>query len=118
MHDQAQSAYKKFHSTETALLKVQNDILESLDNGYATALIMLDLSAAFDTIDHQMLLNRLNCVYGLTDKALMWVKSYLSERYQMVIVEGKQSKPMLLDYGLPQGFVLGPKKYNMYTRGQ
>ena len=112
---------KKFHSTETDLLKVQNDILESLDNGCATALIMLDLSATFDTIDHQMLLNCLNCVYGLIDKALMWVKSYLSECYQMVTVERKQSRLMLLDYwyGLPvpQGSVLSPKKYNtgMYT---
>ena len=76
---------------------------------------MLDLSAAFDTIDHQVLLNRLNCAYGLTDKALMWAKSYLSEHYQMVLVKGKQSKLMLLDYGLPQDSVLGSKKYNMYT---
>ena len=61
--DPLQSAYKKGHSTETALLKVQNDILIDIDNKHVAMLVMLDLSAAFDTIDHRVLLNRLKYQY-------------------------------------------------------
>jgi hypothetical protein len=60
LHEEHQSAYRKFHSTETALLKVQNDILNSLDRNDVTMLVMLDLSAAFDTIDHTTLLTAFN----------------------------------------------------------
>jgi len=71
-----QSAYCRGHSTETALLKVHSDIAESLDEGSMTALIMLDLSAAFDVIDHPLLLKRLELSFGIKEKALTWVKSY------------------------------------------
>ena len=65
-----QSAYRKFHSTESALLKVQNDILQSLENNCVTVLVLLDLSAAFDTIDHHILLHRLENLFGITGKPL------------------------------------------------
>jgi hypothetical protein len=78
-----QSAYRKFHSTETALLKVQNDILNSLDRNDLTMLAMLDLSAAFDTIDHTTLLHRLQHHFGIAGKPLEWVTSYLSDHYQL-----------------------------------
>ena len=68
-----QSAYQKFHSTET-VLKIHNDILSSMDNGKVTALTLLDLSAAFDTIDHTILLSRYNEWFRVTGKALDWVK--------------------------------------------
>jgi len=75
-----QSAYRKRHSTETALLKVHDDIAKALDNGDSVILIMLDLSAAFDTIDHQILLRRLKRHYVLSGKVLKWVESYLENR--------------------------------------
>ena len=79
-----QSAYKKFHSTETALLKIHNDILSSMDDGRVTALTLLDLSAAFDTIDHTILLRTLGNCFGVGGKALDWLKSYLTGRSQRI----------------------------------
>jgi retron-type reverse transcriptase len=76
--DKVQSAYRKYHSTETALLKVQTDILTALDRGSVAVLLMLDLSAAFDTIDHPILLTRLKNTFGITGHALQWFDSYLS----------------------------------------
>ena len=65
LHEEHQSAYRKFHSTETALLKIQNDILQSLDQNNVTILVMLDLSAAFDIIDHNTLLQLLEDLFGI-----------------------------------------------------
>ena len=70
LHDPSQSAYKKCHSTETALLKINNDILESLDRKHCTILVSLDLSATFDTVDYTILLHRLNNDFGIEGKAL------------------------------------------------
>ena len=116
LHEPLQSAYKQFHSTETGLLKVQNDISKALDAGYVNALVMLDLSAAFDTIDHQILLKRFECNFGIHGKALKWISSYLSNRYQTVSIHGELSNRVLLKYGVPQGSVFGPKAYIMYTK--
>jgi hypothetical protein len=116
LHEELQSAYRRSHSTETALLKVQSDILESLDNGCVTVLVMLDLSAAFDTLDHGILLSRFENVFGISGAALNWITSYLTHRYQVVVIDGEHSKPVLLKYGVPQGSVLGPKKYTMYAK--
>ena len=80
MSDNLQSAYKKFHSTESALLKVENDVLLNMEKGRVTALTILDLSAAFDTIDHLMLISRLSSWYGISDTALDCFTSYLSDR--------------------------------------
>ena len=79
-----QSAYRKFHSTETALLKIHNEILLSRDDGRVTALTLLDLSAAFDTIDLTILLIRLSDWFGVSGKALGWFKSYLTGRSQRI----------------------------------
>ena len=111
-----QSAYRQSHSTETALLKVREDILESLDNGSVVVLVMLDLSAAFDTLDHGTLLKRFKDHFGISGPALQWIASYLDERFQIVRIDGEKSKPALLQYGVPQGSVLGPKMYTMYTK--
>ena len=82
-----QSAYKEKHSTETALIKVQNEILSALGAGSSAILLMLDLSVTFDTIDHDILLSRLCTVYGITGDALDWFRSYLTGRIQRVVIE-------------------------------
>ncbi|CAB4015684.1 Hypothetical predicted protein [Paramuricea clavata] len=81
-----QSAYRKFHSTETALLKVTNDILRTLDNHQDVILVMLDLSSAFDTLDHDILLARLESYFGFSDTVIKWFKSYLTGRSQSVVI--------------------------------
>ena len=110
-----QSAYRKFHSTETALLKFHNDILSSMDDGRVTALTLLDLSAAFDTIDHTILLRRLGNGFGVSGKALDWFKSYLTGRSQRINLGSCVSSISDLSFGVPQGSVLGPLLFTLYT---
>ena len=110
-----QSAYRKHHFTESALLNIQNDILLNMAKGSVTALILLDLSSAFNTIDHTILLDRLNVYYGLGELALSWFISYLSGRTHSVKVVSTLSHPVALHYGVPQGSVLGPILFSLYT---
>ena len=91
LHSQLQSAYKQQYSTEMALLKVKNDILMSMDEQHVTLLVLLKLSAAFDTIHHDKLIGRLESDLGITDNALAWFKSYLSDWFQRVSVNGSLS---------------------------
>ena len=89
-----QSAYRAGHSIGTALVKVQNDILNAIDNQQVTIMLLLDLSAAFDTVNHSILINRLeNCV-GVTGKALRWFKSYLLGRSQTVVIDDAASESL------------------------
>ena len=110
-----QSAYRKHHSTESALLKVHNDIIISMDKGEVTALTLLDLSAAFDTIDHVTLTDRLSDLYGISGQAQIWFSSYLQNRHQSVKIEDTFSDKVTLSYGVPQGSVLGPVLFTLYT---
>ena len=114
--DVYQSAYKKNHSTETALLHVMNKLLLSSDQKQISILTLLDLSAAFDTIDHSILLNRLKNSFGIADTALNWFTSYLTDRKQSVIVGNSKSKPTPLLFGVPQGSVLGPVLFSLYIQ--
>ena len=95
-----QSAYRAGHSTETVLLRVIYYILCALDNDNISVLLLLDLYAAFDTVDHQILLSRLNSVFGIQSTALQWFQSYLSDRYQSTLVNNSSSSPSQLMYGL------------------
>ena len=110
-----QSAYRSYHSTETALLRVANDLLEVIDQGGAALLALLDLSAAFDTVDHQILLHRLSEDFGISGLVLSWFQSYLSGRKQAVRVAEAVSDPRELQWGVPQGSVLGPLLFTLYT---
>ena len=110
-----QSAYRAGYSTETVLLRIVNDILSALDNDKIFVLLLLDLFAAFDTIDHQILPSRLNSVFGIQSTVLQWFHSYLSDRYQSTSVNNSSSSTSQLMYGVPQGSVLGPILFVLYT---
>ena len=112
--EEYQSAYRQFHSTETALLKVQDDILKALNQGLCIPLVLLDLSAAFDTVDHSILINRLHADLGISGKALEWVTSYLKDRKQCIKIRDSQSESQDLTCGVPQGSVLGPILFILY----
>ena len=112
----SQSAYRPGNSTETALLKLMNDVLHALDNSDAYLLTLLDLSAAFDTIDHNILLQRLEHLYGISGTPLNWFRSCLSNRTQVVIINNKLSQPSMLKFGVPQGSVFGPILFILYTK--
>ena len=111
-----QSAYRAPHSTETALLDVTNCLLGSADEGRVSILTLFDLSAAFDTLDHSILLTRLHDMFGLSGKAFEWFSSYLSDRFQSVSVNGRVSSQKKLHYGVPRGSVLGPILFTLYAQ--
>ena len=92
LYEMFQSAYVKGSSTETALVKVQNDILMAMESKQVTILILLDLSSAFDTIDHTILLERLEKHLGVMGKALQWLGSYLTNRRQVVKIKDSLSR--------------------------
>ena len=115
LYPKLQSAYRKNHSTETALLKVTNDILVNMNSQRVSLLVLLDLSAAFDTIDHSILLNRLKYNVGVNGTALSWFASYLTNRKQRIHLNSSISEEFVLKYGVPQGSCLGPLLFIIYA---
>ena len=111
---QNQSAYRQFHSTETALCKIHNDLVTNSCSGKASLLVLLDLSAAFDTVDHDVLLADLFS-WGIREDAHSLLKSYLTNRFQLTSVGALLSEPVHLQFGVPQGSVLGPILFTLYT---
>ena len=109
-----QSAYKAGHSTGNALVRVKNDILTSMDKNQCVLLVLLDLSAAFDTVNHSKLLRMLQHRIGLGGTALMWFESYLRERTQVVAIRYSTAPSRELQWGVPQGSVLGPIVYDLH----
>ena len=110
-----QSAYRKNFSCETALVKLHNDIMWSMENQRITAMIAIDLSAAFDTVDHNILLDVLNKRFGISGKALEWYDSYLRPRSLRVNVNSSYSSTKALDFSVPQGSCAGPSLYSVYA---
>ena len=110
-----QSAYRQNHSTETALVDVTNCLLESTDQGRVSILSLLGISAAFDTIDHSILLERLHTTFGISGSVLQWLRSYILDRFQVVVINRISSTPQRLDFGVPQGSVLGSLLFVLYT---
>ena len=111
-----QSAYKQNHRTETAILTVLDGLLGSADERLVSLVVLLDLSTAFDTLDHSVLLKWLETTYGVRDTVLDWFVSYLSGYFQSVIVDGVVSTSRPLVYGMPQGSVLGPDLFTLYSQ--
>ena len=108
-----QTAFRSCHSTETALLRLANDIVCNIDSGDVTRLTILDLSATCDTIDHDILIQRLNFSFGISDNVLKWFKSYLSDRQQKVKICNTYSDEKPILFGVPQVSVLGPLLFTM-----
>ena len=102
-----QSGFRKHHSTETALLRIIDDLLLNLDGNKVGGLVLIDYCKAFDMVDHAILLEKLN-VYGVNGSSLTWFKSYLSERRQLVSLPGTKSDITTVRHGVPQGSILGP----------
>ena len=109
-----QSAYRRHHSTET-VLQISTGILEAADNKKVSLLVLLNLSAAFDLIDHQILIRRLNESFGLNDLPFEWFRNYLFNRSFNIKCPKTESAPNVHFTGLPQGSVLGPLLFTLYT---
>ena len=110
-----QSAYRKKHSCETSLVKLVNDTLWNMENQLVTAIVILDLSAAFDTVDHELLLDVLEKRFGIVCKAKEWYRSYLVPRKFRVTINNKSSQPRQLDYSVPQGSIQGAFLFIAYA---
>ena len=107
-------AYEKSHSTELLLLKEVNDLFKSFDNNLPSVVVLLDLSAAFDTVDHSKLLHILKFEIGIDGTALKWFESFLVGRTQTVKIGDEYSEILELLYGVAQGSVLGPPLFKIY----
>ena len=102
MFPEFQSAYRQYRSTESALIKVVNDIICALDSGDIALLSLLDLSSALDTVDHDILLKRLELSFGLKSLPIEWFRSYLTDRYQTISFGGRESKSESVSCSVPQ----------------
>jgi hypothetical protein len=113
--NRAQSAYRRGFSTETALLRLLNDVYSAADDGHRSLLVLLDLSAAFDCIDINTLERRLEHTFGFRGAVLSWLRSYLNNRSQFVRVGEVTSSTSPCTFDVPQGPVLGPLLFPLYV---
>ncbi len=114
IYEEFQSGFMPRHSTETALVKITNVLLLASDEGWISLLVLLDLSDVFDTIDHDILIDRLQNYTSIQGQALRWFRSYLSDRYHFVYLNRESSQLSPVKYGVPQGSVLGPLLFSLY----
>ena len=112
---QYQSAYRARFSTETAVLKLYHDFLENMENKRVTAFVAMDLSAAFDTVHHGVLLSVLENRFGIENAALKWIENYLCSRKFVVHVNDHFSEEHVINFSVPQGSMLGPVFFNAYA---
>ncbi len=114
LHEVFQSGFKSLHSTETALLKVFNDLLLATDSGDYAILMLLDLTAAFDTVDHNILISRMEQCVGIKGTVLEWFRSYLSGRSVSVRLGDFMSSSACFSCGVPQGSIVGHILFSLY----
>ena len=110
---QHQYGFRRGHSTEQAITQLNNWVLESMDEGKVTGLLFIDISKAFDSLNHKVLLRKLEHL-GLSERSLRWFRSYLADRQQSVLINGELSEPHTITLGVPQGSILGPLLFNVY----
>ena len=111
-----QSACRSNYSCETAIMKVINDVLTDFNPNSFVIMTFLDFSAAFDTVDHTILINRLEKQFGIAGTALTWFRSYLENRSYMIKINNTFSNKKLFKFGVPQGSILGPIFYSVYVK--
>ena len=109
-----QSAFLKYHSTQTALHKMVDDWYYAIINSCMSGVICLDLSKCFDTISHEILLFKLETLYGFTNNELSWIESYIKDRSQFTKVDSTISDVAHVSIGIPQGSVLGPVLFLLF----
>ena len=114
LNNNSQYGYKKHHGCDTMILKLIDDIFVAVDKKFGVVMLIIDLSAAFDTVDHRLLLNMLQFKYRITGSALAWLKSFLTGRLQRVKIGNSLSDPLLVLFGVAQGSILGPLLFNLY----
>ena len=114
LNNESQYGYKKHHGCDTLLLKLIDDIFVAVDKKLGVVMLIIDLSAAFDTVDHRLLLNMLKFKYRITGSALAWLKSFLTGRLQRVKIGNSLSESLVVSFGVAQGSILGPLLFNLY----
>ena len=109
-----QCGFRKGHSTDLAVLSFTDSIRRSTDQGLLTGAVFIDLRKALDTVDHDLLLEKLTMGYGVTGKELGWFRDYLTDRRQVVTVQSTLSDPCDVAFGVPQGSILGPLLFVLF----
>ena len=110
-----QNAYRKHFSTENPILNICDNIWTNMENGKLTSIICLDLSAAFDAVNHSILLEVMRNYFGITDMALDWISHYLRNRKFSVHIDSFSSNTKTINFSVPQGSILGPTLFNCYV---
>ena len=109
-----QSAYKKYHSTETLLFHLKDKLMGYLDDEQLVCLVQLDLSSAFDLVHHDTLIQRISTTWNIDGKVKNWLTTYLTNRFQIIVHNGEQSSAQFIGHGVPQGSVLGPFLFTQF----
>ena len=108
-----QSGFRPNHSTASTLLRTTNDWFQALDAGHVIGVLFLDVSKAFDTVDHSLLLSKL-LSYGVSLSAVQWFRSYLTGRSQYTVIDDAKSQSLSISAGVPQGSILGPNLFSIH----